>query len=135
MVRRTLAVGVHPVVVDAGPERRPEERRHVLRRVLEATGALEGRAAPQVEEASGVGRRPSGFPAAFDGEHVRPCLPRPHDRRRARRAQTDDDHVGRLVEANPADVDGRDQLHHRGSPIYAGWRPSISSQVSLTGGP
>ena len=112
VVRRALAVGVHAIVVDAGPEGGPQERRHVLRRVLEATGALEGRAASQVDEAAGVGRRPSGPPAPFDGQHVRSCLPRPDDRRRAGDAQTDDDHVDRLVEANLADVKRRDRLHH-----------------------
>ena len=70
VVRRTLAVGVHAFVVHAGPESGPEERRHVLRRVLEATGPLEGRAAPEVDEAAGVGRRPSGSGAPFDGQHV-----------------------------------------------------------------
>ena len=111
VVRRTLAIGVHAIVVHAGPEGGPEERRHVLRRVLEATGALEGRAASQVDEAAGVGRRPSGSRATFDGQHVRSRLARRHHRRRARDAQAHDDHVDRLVEANLADVKRRDLLH------------------------
>ena len=43
-------------------------------RVLEAAGALEGRAAAQVDEAAGVGRRPARRHGAFDGQHVGPRL-------------------------------------------------------------
>ena len=39
-------------------------------------------------------------------------------------AQTDDDHVGRLVEANLADVKRRDQLHH--SPPAGCWMVDLS---------
>ena len=70
----------------AGPRAAPEERSHVLRRVLEATGPLEGRATSQVDRAAGVGRSPPGPPATFDGPDVGPRLSRPHDRRRARAA-------------------------------------------------
>ncbi len=74
VVRRTLAVGVHAIVVHAGPEGGPEERRHVLRRVLEAAGILEGRAASQVDETTGVGRRPTGS-RCLVRRPARPLLP------------------------------------------------------------
>ena len=47
VVGRTLAIDVHSIVVHAGPEGGPEERRHVLRRVPEAAGSLQRRAAPR----------------------------------------------------------------------------------------
>ena len=80
VVRRTLAVGVKACLVRVGSERGPEERRHVLGRVVEAAGALQGRAASQVDEPARVGRRPARRTGAFDGQHVRVRLPGRHDR-------------------------------------------------------
>ena len=77
----------------------------------EAAGVLQGRAASQVDETAGVGRRPTGSRATLDGQHVRSCLARRHNRRRARDAQAHHDHVDRLVEANLADLKRRDRLH------------------------
>ena len=110
VVHRTVAVGVDPIVVDAGTERGAEERRHVLGRVLEAAGALEGGAASQVDETAGVGRRPAGSRATFDGQHLCARLSRRDDRRRARDAEANHDHVDRLVEANGFDLERRDRL-------------------------
>ena len=70
MVGRALAVGVEAGLVGLRSERRPEERPHVLRRVVEAAGALERRATPQVDEAAGVGRGAAARHGTFDGQHV-----------------------------------------------------------------
>ena len=47
---------------------------------VEAAGPLERRAASQVDEAAGVGRRSARRTGAFDGQHVRIRLPGSHDR-------------------------------------------------------
>ena len=101
---RALAVGNDPIIVHARPERRAQESDHVVNRVLEATGDLEGRPAAQIDQATRIRRRTPGLRTPFDSQNGRPRLPRRHGRTGTGNSQPDHDDIDRLVELNPTDL-------------------------------